>query len=574
LIDEINLEIKKILVDLNYSEFLNERWLKNFVHDFTENGISALSEFKEKFGTKDSTLLRKLVKENKKLCKYFENKIPEETKKQVLKELKNLLLEIHYTDSMSLANEFSSDFLKRGFESIEKFKPKFGEKDTRILKQLILKNQILNEYNNSCYENIQEKTLSVMIIGATGAGKSSLINLLYLWSQGTIDLKKVNRTLIPTKYLSGLTNTESSDLTKQHQSQTQKSYVHRFKLKTEHVTYDLSIMDTPGLGDVRGVNQDDVNTENILDTVSKTAELNCIILMMNGAEARVSDRIEFIIQRLTGILPNVVRDNLIVLLSNSRLISNLDVRKYISLPEDRIFFIDNVIFSLNLKSQSVASIKNINYEFKNLKDKLSIILEMASSLKFVSTKNFLELKQKRELLKIEIDNVRRILESKLKEKSRCDELLKEIIQADNEMSDLNVNKKSIIEGIEKKKLQIDLEIKNMKAKIKHLLDDLKNICSDFNYTKELLLTKSMLESRIDYLQGEFSKTNNPNDLEEIQSAIKSKLIIGQIIQIIVDKEDDKTSFILENDNGKHELDLDTDDENDEDEAPDGDIFHF
>ena len=114
----------------------------------------------------------------------------------------------------------------------------------------------------------------------------------------------------------------------------------------------------------------------------------------------------------------------------------------------------------------------------------------------------------------------------------------------------------------------------MKAKIKHLLDDLKNICSDFNYTKELLLTKSMLESRIDYLQGEFSKTNNPNDLEEIQSAIKSKLIIGQIIQIIVDKEDDKTSFILENDNGKHELDLDTDDENDEDEAPDGDIFHF
>ena len=51
------------------------------------------------------------------------------------------LLKIHYSDSTALANEFSSDFLKSGFEAIEKFKPKFGEKDTRTLKQLILKNQ-------------------------------------------------------------------------------------------------------------------------------------------------------------------------------------------------------------------------------------------------------------------------------------------------------------------------------------------------------------------------------------------------------------------------------------------------
>ena len=683
--NEISLEIIKILESLNYGDFLDKEWMKNFIQDFTENGISALSEFGEMFGTKDTMLLTNLIKVNEKIRKYFENKIPKVAIRQALKELKNLLIEICYDDSMNLTNEFLSEFQISGFEAVEKFKPKFGEKDTRALKKLILKNQLLNEYNNSLKEkNMQEKVLSVLLLGATGAGKSSLINLLYLWSQGVSHLEKVNRTLIPTKFLSGLTNTETSDLTQQDQSQTQKSFVHRFKLKTDNISYHLSIMDTPGLGDVRGVNQDDANTQNILDTVSKTAELNCIVLMINGAEARVSDRVEYIIQRLSGILPNVVRDNLIVLLSNSRLTPNLDVKKYINLPAERIFFIDNLIFSLNLKSQSAASLREINFEFKNLKEKLGNILEMASNLKFVSTENFRKLKQKRELFKIEIDQIRRILENKFKEKSQCDELLKEIIQAENQKSelelhkfkrvtetyweevntdpiyntrcitcrsnchencsldetstqdenlfkdclamiddyckicshkfdqhvhlrtkyvkitrnklaldenvtrnletknDLIVKKKSIVESIEKKRVKLELEIQNIKANVVRLLEDLKEICSDFNYSKELLLTKSLLEARIDYLQAQFSKTKNPTDFEEIQSAIKSKLIISQIVRIVLEKTEDKTNIIstlTENDSiEKNELDIESDDEEDDNDDDDdeatGEAIHY
>ena len=438
-------------------------------------------------------------------------------------------------------------------------------------------------------------------------------------------------------YLPGLMNTETNDVTRQDQSQTQKSCVHRFDLKTENVTYNLSFMDTPGLGDVRGVDKDDENTVNILDTVSKTAELNCIILMMNGAEARVSDRIQYIIQRLVGILPNVIRDNLIILLSNVRLSPNLNVQKYIKISDDRIFFIDNLIFSLNFKTQNDASMRDINFEYKNLKAKVTIILEVASSLRVASTENFRKLKQKRELFKIEIDKVRRILEDKLKEKNTCDELLKEIILAENQKSDLDMNKyigmnesywedvatdpiyntrcitcrstchencsldetsvqgenifkdclamaddfcqvcthkfdqhvhlrskyvkltrkklvidpevakklkntqdlldnkKSIIESIEKKNVKLEGDIQNTKAKIMNLLKDLKGICSDFNYVKELQLTKSLLEARIDFLQSQFSKSHNPSDFEEIQSALKSKLIIEQIVKIMADK---------------------------------------
>ena len=93
---------------------------------------------------------------------------------------------------MPLTNDFLNEFKSSGYGAIEKFKSKFGEKDTRALKRLILKNQLLNEHHKSLNrKSLQEKTLSVLIIGATGAGKSSLINLFYLWSRGINDLKKV-----------------------------------------------------------------------------------------------------------------------------------------------------------------------------------------------------------------------------------------------------------------------------------------------------------------------------------------------------------------------------------------------
>ena len=60
--------------------------------------------------------------------------------------------------------------------------------------------------------------------------------------------------------------------------------------------------------------------------------------MMNGSDGRVSDRIKFIIQRIVGIIPDVVRNNLIVLLSNVRFYPNLDVNTIgVSVPEDKRF---------------------------------------------------------------------------------------------------------------------------------------------------------------------------------------------------------------------------------------------
>ena len=97
------------------------------------------------------------------------------------------------------------------------------------------------------------------------------------------NLKDVKEVLIRTKFLQGTAADSESNVFSQDQSQTQKSSVYRFKLETDTKIYNLAFMDTPGLGDVKGYQQDDDNIINILDTVSNTPELNCIILMMNGS---------------------------------------------------------------------------------------------------------------------------------------------------------------------------------------------------------------------------------------------------------------------------------------------------
>ena len=75
-------------------------------------------------------------------------------------------------------------------------------------------------------------------------------------------------------------------------------------------------MDTPGLDDTRGPEQDEKNINNILDTISKTPELNAIVLMINGTDCAIKPSLLLAVEKMKSIIPNVVKENVIVLLSN------------------------------------------------------------------------------------------------------------------------------------------------------------------------------------------------------------------------------------------------------------------
>ena len=60
----------------------------------------------------------------------------------------------------------------------------------------------------------------------------------------------------------------------------------KYQLKIGHV--NLTVIDTPGFGDSRGMDNDKQNFERIKEAVLSSGGINCICVVQNGREARIS----------------------------------------------------------------------------------------------------------------------------------------------------------------------------------------------------------------------------------------------------------------------------------------------
>jgi hypothetical protein len=71
--------------------------------------------------------------------------------------------------------------------------------------------------------------------------------------------------------------------------------------------------------------------------------------MMNGSESRIHPRIRYILVKISGILPDLLQQNLFILLSNVGSKANLDINKVFEFPIDKnkIVSYDNLLFALS-----------------------------------------------------------------------------------------------------------------------------------------------------------------------------------------------------------------------------------
>ena len=166
------------------------------------------------------------------------------------------------------------------------------------------------------------------MLGETGVGKSTFINSFanYLHSQSLDEaLRKQPLCLIPSSFTLPDENFENREIkfgdleddNEVHaigQSATQqcKSFVFPFDGTR------VRLIDTPGLGDTRGVNQDKFNFENILTCIRHFDYVSCICILLKPNNSRLTITFEYCIKQLLSHINKKACSNIVFVFTNTR----------------------------------------------------------------------------------------------------------------------------------------------------------------------------------------------------------------------------------------------------------------
>ncbi|XP_059915972.1 uncharacterized protein LOC132463689 isoform X2 [Gadus macrocephalus] len=149
---------------------------------------------------------------------------------------------------------------------------------------------------------------TVMFLGATGSGKSTLINGMINYILG-IDWKD--------SFRFKLINEDQS----KSQAESQTTHVTTYKINHQEgfkVPYSLTLVDTPGFGDTRGIESDKAITEQIrsLFTSAKGVfEIDAICFVTQASQVRLTASQKYVFDSVLSIFGKDVAENICILVT-------------------------------------------------------------------------------------------------------------------------------------------------------------------------------------------------------------------------------------------------------------------
>ena len=172
------------------------------------------------------------------------------------------------------------------------------------------------------------KETNIIVMGETGVGKSTWINaianyLSYPTLQDAIDAKDM-KVCIPSTFthnskMHGLQtisvgSASENEIQETGHSATQLPRAYRFDVGKHLIT----LLDTPGIGDVRGLARDEINFENILSHLSHYDEIHGICLLLKTNASRLTVLFRFCVMELLRHLHKSAVHNIIFCFTHTR----------------------------------------------------------------------------------------------------------------------------------------------------------------------------------------------------------------------------------------------------------------
>ncbi|KAI4895673.1 hypothetical protein NFI96_020669, partial [Prochilodus magdalenae] len=151
--------------------------------------------------------------------------------------------------------------------------------------------------------DLQNKT--ILMVGETGTGKTTLINTMVNYFLGVKFEDKVWFEI-----------TEE----KRDQTQSQTSVVTVYEIISEERLSSLTIIDTPGYGDTRGIEKDMDIARNLHDLILHDAgvkDLDAVCLVLKSNQVRISDRQRYIFEGVLSLFGKDIEDIIVLCITHS-----------------------------------------------------------------------------------------------------------------------------------------------------------------------------------------------------------------------------------------------------------------
>ena len=187
---------------------------------------------------------------------------------------------------------------------------------------------------------LQSNYLNILILGETGVGKSTFINALvnYLefenlddaiaadklnyvipcsFSTQLMDRTDPSQPIVEKRIKIGARDDEKDGST--GDSATQRTTVYPVTFNMGDSTVTVRLIDTPGMGDTRGVDYDRQNMADILSTLSGYDELHGILILLKSNAARLTITFSYCIKELLTHLHHNASKNMVFGFTNTRI---------------------------------------------------------------------------------------------------------------------------------------------------------------------------------------------------------------------------------------------------------------
>ena len=178
-----------------------------------------------------------------------------------------------------------------------------------------LRGSAINAYDTAKHKFGREKhdnSFKMLLIGETGSGKTSFLNLLC--NCGTVQALGGKYDCDKLEYFHHF-NDLSLENAESHQMESKTNGAKLYNVQLSKLK--VGVIDTPGFGDSRGMAQDKQNVKKIIATLKGEDFINCVCLIINGRQARMSATLKYVMSEITAILPKEILDNIIIVFSNT-----------------------------------------------------------------------------------------------------------------------------------------------------------------------------------------------------------------------------------------------------------------